>query len=69
MQLGTTVKNVQVSVYAADGRLVKRQEFGQVENQTLYYNDVAEGLYHLEIITTDAENNVLRHNEKIMIQR
>jgi hypothetical protein len=69
MQLGAPVKDVQVSVYAADGRLVKRQSFGQVENQTLYYNDVAEGLYHLEIIATDAENQVHRKMEKIMIQR
>ena len=69
LQLGAPVKDVQVSVYAADGRLVKRQAFGQVETQTLYYNDVAEGLYHLEIIATDAENKVHRKMEKIMIQR
>jgi hypothetical protein len=69
LQLGAPVKDVQVSVYAADGRLVKRQAFGQVETQTLNYNDVAEGLYHLEIIATDAENKVHRKMEKIMIQR
>jgi hypothetical protein len=69
MQMGAPVKQVQVSVYAADGRLVKRQVFGQVETQTLVYNDVAEGLYHLEIIATDAENQVHRKMEKIMIQR
>ena len=69
LQLGAPVKDVQVSVYAADGRLVKRQAFGQVETQTLYYNDVAEGLYHLEIIATDAENKVHRKMEKILIQR
>ena len=69
LQLGAPVKDVQVSVYAADGRLVKRQAFGQVETQTLYYNDVAEGLYHLEIIATDADNKVHRKMKKIMIQR
>jgi hypothetical protein len=69
MQMGAPVKQVQVSVYAADGRLVKRQVFGQVETQMLVYNDVAEGLYHLEIIATDADNQVHRKMEKIMIQR
>lgn len=69
LQFGAPVKDVLVSVYAADGRLVKRQSFGQVENQTLYYNDVAEGLYHFEIIATDSEGKVHRKMEKMMIQR
>jgi hypothetical protein len=68
IQLGGPVKNVQVSLYAADGRLVKRQVFGQVQNQTLNYNDLAEGLYHLEILATDEENNLKRWMEKVVIQ-
>ena len=69
LQLGAPVKDVQVSVYASDGRLVKRLVFGQVETQTLYFNDVAEGLYHLEVVATDSENKVHRKMEKMLIQR
>ncbi len=63
------MNDVLISVFAADGRLVKRQSLGSVETQTLYFNDVAEGLYHFEIIATDSEGKVHRKMEKMMIQR
>lgn len=69
MQFGSTMNDVLINVYAADGRLVKRQSLGQVENQSLYYNDIAEGLYHFEIIATDYEGRIHRKMEKMMIQR
>jgi large repetitive protein len=69
IQFGATMNDVLISVFAADGRLVKRQSLGSVETQTLYFNDVAEGLYHFEIIATDSEGKVHRKMEKMMIQR
>jgi hypothetical protein len=69
LQLGAPVKQVKVNVYSTDGRWVKRQEFGTTEIQTLNYSDLAEGLYHVEVVATDGENNVHRRMEKVMIQR
>jgi hypothetical protein len=69
LQLGTMVSNVQVSLYASDGRLVKREMVSPVQIQTLNYQNLAEGLYHLEVVATDLNQQVVRHLEKIMIQR
>lgn len=69
LHLGAPVKQVKVNVYSTDGRWVKRQEFGATEIQTLNYTDLAEGLYHVEVIATDGENNIHQHMEKVMIQR
>jgi hypothetical protein len=69
LHLGAPVKQVKVNVYSTDGRWVKRQEFGATEIQTLNYTDLAEGLYHVEVIATDGENNIHHHMEKVMIQR
>jgi hypothetical protein len=63
------VSNVQVSLYASDGRLVKREMVSPVQIQTLNYQNLAEGLYHLEVVATDLNQQVVRHLEKIMIQR
>jgi hypothetical protein len=63
------MKSVQVSVYASDGRLMKREVFGGVASQNLNYSGLAEGLYHVEVLATDAENKVHRKMEKILIQR
>ena len=69
LQLGTTVSNVQVSLYSSDGRLVKREMLSRVDVQTLNYQKLAEGLYHLEVVATDLNQQVVRHLEKLMIQR
>jgi hypothetical protein len=63
------MKRVQVSVYGSDGRLMKREVFGGVASQNLNYSGLAEGLYHVEVLATDAENNVHRRMEKVLIQR
>jgi hypothetical protein len=69
LQFGVVMKNVQVSVYGSDGRLMKREVFGGVASQNLNYSTLAEGLYHVEVLATDAENNIHRRLEKVMIQR
>ncbi|MEY4851930.1 MAG: hypothetical protein RIS99_325, partial [Bacteroidota bacterium] len=69
LQLGTMVSNIQVSLYSSDGRLVKREMLSSVEIQTLNYQNLAEGLYHLEVVATDLNQQVVRHLEKLMIQR
>ncbi|MEY4865956.1 MAG: hypothetical protein RLY64_210, partial [Bacteroidota bacterium] len=43
--------------------------FGGVASQNLNYSGLAEGLYHVEVLATDAENNVHRRMEKVLIQR
>jgi hypothetical protein len=63
------VSNIQVSLYSSDGRLVKREMLSPVEIQTLNYQNLAEGLYHLEVVATDLNQQVVRHLEKLMIQR
>jgi hypothetical protein len=69
LQFGVAMKRVQVSVYGSDGRLMKREVFGGVASQNLNYSGLAEGLYHVEVLATDAENNVHRRMEKVLIQR
>jgi hypothetical protein len=69
LQFGVVMKNVQVSVYGSDGRLMKREVFGGVASQNLNYSTLAEGLYHVEVLATDAENTIHRRLEKVMIQR
>jgi hypothetical protein len=69
IQFGVTMKNVRVGIYGSDGRLVKQEIFAGVASQNLNYSGLAEGLYHVEVLATDAENNVHRRMEKILIQR
>ncbi len=69
LQFGVAMKHVQVSVFGSDGRLMKREVFGGVASQNLNYRGLAEGLYHVEVLATDAENNVHRRMEKVLIQR
>ena len=69
LQFGVAMKHVQVSVYGSDGRLMKRDVFGGIASQNLNYSGLAEGLYHVEVLATDAENNVHRRMEKVLIQR
>lgn len=69
LNLGSTGTQIQFRLYASDGRLVKKRFLGLVDSETLNFEDLPVGLYHLEIVGLDPENQNFRHVEKLMIER
>ena len=69
LQFSSPMKQVQVSIFGSDGRLIKRDLFESISNQTMNYKGLADGLYHMEVLATDVSDLVHRQMEKLIIQQ
>lgn len=69
LNLGSVGTQIQYRLYSSDGRLVKQRFLGSIESETLNFEDLASGLYHIEITGLDPEYQKFRHVEKLMIER